>query len=449
MQAEIFHRPMRRERIGWCLYGWANAPFSTSVLVVFLGPYTTAIAESASSGGRLSVAGFQIPASTLFPYLVSFSFFCRFVILPFLGALADVRQWNKAMLGWSAYIGALSTCSLYSFGSGRIAIYAVLVWLAIVTFNISTVFYDSLLPRVAPPELRETVSCCGGALGYLSGGIVLAAHLLLLQYAAPLHLTADQAIRLTFLSSGIWWGVFTIAPLATIRGSDGSRPRPRGAADRRNPLVRIRRQLSSWPQATRLILAMALCDDAIQTIMVIAVLFGELQLKLSMTTLTAAILLVQFIGVLGPFIFGMAARFISAKWCILCAAGCITGILVFACGLASSARDFFIMAAGFGVAIGGTEALSRALIADLTPRGCEGEFFSLRQTIVCATGWMGPLSFGFAYQLCGSYKIAVLTPIIFLALAGCILATVDIFKGKEQTTARRSSLLEQPLRVAE
>ena len=106
--------------------------------------------------------------------------------------------------------------------------------------------------------------------------------------------------------------------------------------------------------------------------------------------------------------------------------------MIFAHEGASSAHDFFAMAAGMGFAMSGNEVLSRALIASTIPHGSEAEFFSFRQTIVCGTSWLGPCVFALAVQLTHGMRIAILSPVVFLAASACILVNVDIAKGRRQ-----------------
>ena len=63
-----------REQRGWYLYDWANSPFFTSVLLVFLGPYLTALAKAAADPkGFIHPFGIPVDARSLYPYLISIS----------------------------------------------------------------------------------------------------------------------------------------------------------------------------------------------------------------------------------------------------------------------------------------------------------------------------------------------------------------------------------------
>ena len=68
----------------------------------------------------------------------------------------------------------------------------------------SLVFYNTLLPHLAPPELQDDVSSRGYAYGYLGGGLLLLAHLVVIFLAADTAY-ADLVTRLSIASVGVWW----------------------------------------------------------------------------------------------------------------------------------------------------------------------------------------------------------------------------------------------------
>ncbi|TMG78480.1 MAG: MFS transporter, partial [Betaproteobacteria bacterium] len=75
----------------------------------------------------------------------------------------------------------------------------------------SFVFYDSLLPHIAAPEEMDRVSTAGYAVGYLGGGVLLVINLLWIlmpgSFGIPDSVTG---IKLSFVSVGVWWLVFSI-----------------------------------------------------------------------------------------------------------------------------------------------------------------------------------------------------------------------------------------------
>ncbi len=78
-----------------------------------------------------------------------------------------------------------------------------------------------------------------------------------------------------------------------------------------------------------------------------------------------------------------------------------------------SAVQFYVLGAAIGLVLGGTQALTRSLFGQMTPRGKEAEYFGLYEISDKGTSWLGTLPFGLAVQLTGSYRVAIISLVIF------------------------------------
>ncbi len=88
--------------------------------------------------------------------------------------------------------------------------------------------------------------------------------------------------------------------------------------------------------------------------------------------------------------------------------------------------EFFALAVGIGLVLGGTQALSRSLFSQLIPRGKEAEYFGLYEISERGTSWLGTLSFGLALQFTGSYRIAIFSLVVFFVAGFAVLLKVDV-----------------------
>jgi len=85
--------------------------------------------------------------------------------------------------------------------------------------------------------------------------------------------------------------------------------------------------------------------------------------------------------------------------------------------------------------LGGSQAISRSLFAQLIPRGREAEFYSFYEVSDRGTSWIGPLVFGLANQIFLSLRPAILS-LIFFFIAGLIaLPFVNERKGMADVKA--------------
>ena len=423
----------RREQIGWYFYDWANSAFATTVVAVFLGPYLTTVAKAAADPeGFIHPLGIKVNAGSFFPYVVSISVLFQVFFLPIMGAIADYSHRKKHMLALFAYLGAFVTMGMYFLKGTNYLLGGVLFIIANLSFGVSVVFYNSFLPEIADPEERDSVSSIGWAVGYLGDGLLLAMNLLLFYKAGDLGLSIEQAVRINLASAGLWWAVFTLIPLATLRRRQPIKSLPQAetyVSVGFRQLCKTLGKARAYPQTLLFLVAYLIYNDGIQTVITLASQFGQEELGLPVSTLTAVILMVQFVAFLGSILFNYISKAVGSKRAIMISLVIWTGALIYAYGFLRTSLHFFILSAVIAIVLGGSQALSRSAFSLMIPKGQEAEYFSLYEVSDKGTSWMGPLLFGLALQLTGSYRIALLSLVVFFILGLALLTRVNIRKA--------------------
>lgn len=420
---------LSKQRFGWYVYDWANSAFSTTVVTVFLGPYLTSVAESAmDSGGHIAPFGITMHPGSWFSYCVALSVVLQVFVLPAVGAIVDRSHRKRLMLGVFALLGAAATMSLYvlSPAAHNYILGGGLFILANLAFGASVVVSNSYLNDLAVPEERDAVSSRGWALGYLGGGLLLLVHLLWYSAAKDNGSDVELAIRGIIASAGLWWALFTIVPLLTLKDGARKQPEPIRLRASFTQLWNTLKHLRSYPQTLLFFLAYLLYNDAVQTVLTMASVYGNKELGLGLDVLTQAILLVQFVAIAGSLLFERVASWTNTKRAIIIALVGWCGVLLAAFFFVKTALDFTILAAIIAIVMGGTQALSRSLFSQMIPRGKEAEYFSLYEISDKGTSWIGPLAFGVALSLTNSYRWAVLSLIIFLVAGLIVLIRVNV-----------------------
>ncbi|SDP90775.1 MFS transporter, UMF1 family [Actinopolyspora xinjiangensis] len=442
----------RREHRGWCWYDWANSVFPTSITTVFLSLYLTTVATRAAEsdvarngmaacpGGDalqrcdIAVLGWSFPAGSLWGYLLSAAAVIQVLVLPIAGAIADRTRDKRRMLGTFAFGGA-GTTTLLAFVDGRNWLLgAVLFLLANLCFGAAVVVYYSLLPEIAGPDERDALSTRGWAFGYLGGGAALALHLVIYVGHGALGIDQGTAVRLVFVSCGVWWAAFTVLPLRTLRGHGSAPDFASGATSKETILGTGFRQLATTlRQARRLPLTLAFLGaymvftDGISTVFKVSAQYGDLELGLDRQVLITTILIVQFIAFLGGMLHGWVARGLGAKRTIMLSLLVWIVVLVGAFFIRQGQPlQFYGVAAGIGLVLGGTNALSRSLFSQMIPAGSEAEYFSLYQIGERSTSWLGPLLFAVVGQTTGSFRLAILSLLGFFVLGLLLVALVPV-----------------------
>ncbi|MFC8520079.1 MFS transporter [Streptomyces sp. NPDC057257] len=420
---------LRREQRGWYFYDWACSVYSTSVLSVFLGPYLTSVAKSAADAdGFVHPLGIPVRAGSFFAYCVSASVIVSILVMPLVGAAADRTGRKKPLLAACAYVGATATTGLFFLSGDRYLLGGLLLIVANSSVAVSMVVYNSYLPQIAPPEDRDRVSSRGWAFGYAAGSSMLIVNLVLFTAHDSFGVSESTAVRICLASAGLWWGAFTLVPLKRLHD------RRTTAATSAAPAVHGWRQLAATvrdmrgkPLTLAFLLAYLVYNDGIQTVISQASVYGSEELGLSQSTLITAVLMVQVLAVAGALGMGRLARTYGAKRTIL--GSLVAWTVTLAAGYflpAGAPVWFFVLAAGIGLVLGGSQALSRSLFSHLVPPGKEAEYFSAYEMSDRGMSWLGPLLFGITYQLTGSYRDAIISLVAFFVIGFVLLARVPV-----------------------
>lgn len=423
----------RREQWGWYFYDWANSAFPTTVVTLFLGPYLTSLAVTAAgANGSTKILGLHIAPRAVWPFLVSVSVLTQVLALPLVGAIADYGRRKRELLGAFAYTGALATALMCLLKGSSVLLGAGLFLVANFAFGASVVIYNAFLPEIAPPGQRDAVSSNGWAVGYLGGGLLLGLNLWLYIHANSLGLSEAGAVRVSLASAGLWWGIFTIIPLVTLRNRVHGRRLPPGQgyfASGVRQLARTLTGLRRYPQTLWFLLAYLIYNDGIQTVLVMAGQFGHDELGLPMSVLTGSILLAQFVALLGAIGFKYVAAATGNKRAVLISLLIWIATLVYVYGWVSTATGFYVMAAIIGAVMGGSQALSRSIYSFLIPKGQEAEYFSLYEVSDKGTSWLGPLLVGATLEWTGNYRASIASLIVFFVLGFVLLSKLRLRQG--------------------
>ena len=410
----------------WYVYDWANSAFQTTVVTVFLGPYLTGLAAAAADvQGFVRPLGIPVRAAAYYPYLVSLSALLQVITMPVVGAAADRTGRRRLLLGVLAYVGAIATMLLYVVRE-RYLLGGLLFLVASVAFACSHVVYNAWLPDIASTEERDAVSSRGWALGYLGGGLLLVANLVLLRQAISGRIAIEvaDAVRISILSAGGWWALFTLVPLV---GLSDRPPRSAEAGGGFRQLAQTLRGLRRAPATLTFLAAYLLFNDGVQTVISQSAVYADQELDMPPDVIVIAVLIVQLVAVGGALLLGWLAARLGAKRMVLASLTVWIAVLAYAFVLpAGRLQPFYALACLIGLVLGGTQALSRSLFSHMVPSGREAEYFSAYEISDRGTSWLGSLLFGLAVQVTGSYRLAILSLVTFFVAGFVLLWIADI-----------------------
>jgi len=422
----------RKAVFGWALYDWANSAFATTVMAsffpIFFKEYWAAGTDPVVSTAKLGLAN---SAAGILVALMA----------PALGAIADRGEAKKRFLLGFAALGIAATSSLYLVPRGHWQAAAACYVFAMVGFAGSIVFYDSLLTTVAAEARRDFVSSLGFSLGYLGGGVLFALNVWMTLSPAAFGLPdSGGAVKLSFLSVGLWWALFSLPLVFLVRERTADRPGGRGAAVREGlaQLLGTFRQIRRLKTIFLFLAAYWLYIDGVDTIIVMALDYG-LSIGFRADDLIVALLLTQFIGFPAALLFGRLGERIGARQAILIGLAVYLLITLYGAFI-DSTREFFVLACMIGLVQGGVQALSRSLYSRIIPAGQSAEFFGFYNMLSRFATVAGPVLIGatgiwarsMGYEGGTASRIGIVSVAVLFLAGALLLSRVDERKGKEE-----------------
>ncbi len=339
---ESLSEDKKRAITGWCMYDWANSAFFTSAGTAIF-PIYFVVAFQATFGSRTDIFGITFTGSSLWALGVSMSALFVALSSPILGAIADTKPLKKTFLKYYMIIGV--TFTIISFFSVYVAnSWAWLIgcyFIANIGAAGANVFYNSLLPSLAPSKYASEISTKGYAYGYVGGGLLLLFHLILIQ-GASIYLedsAVDLVTRLCIVSVGVWWFGWSIWTLKTVPEPEIENETKANSLSEVvfSAFSRLKETFSEIRKFKYLftfLIAFYIFNDGVQTVLSVAGAYGADVLGVELLFNMITILIVQFVAAPGSILFGwLANKFGTKEALVLALSGWIL-IIIFVLGFA-------------------------------------------------------------------------------------------------------------------
>jgi UMF1 family MFS transporter len=372
---------------GWALYDWANSAFATTVMAGF---FPIFFKQFWSAGADVNVSTAQLGfGNSIASLMVA-------LMAPILGAIADKGSAKKKFLIFFAYLGVLMTAALFLVQKGQWA-WAIFIYaMGIIGFSGANIFYDSLLPGVVSEEKIDYVSGLGFSMGYLGGGLLFLINVLMTLMPHKFGLPdAAAAVRVSFLSVALWWGLFTIF---TIFWVPEKKSAPADKSVQHIVFAGFAQFAGTFKKIRHLkvvflfLLAYWFYIDGVDTIIRMAVDYG-LSIGFESSDLIVALLIVQFVGFPAALFFGKLGERWSVRKSIYLAIAVYMGVTVWGT-MMTQKMEFYILAVVIGLVQGGIQALSRSYYSRLIPKNKVAEYYGFYNMLGKFAVIFGPLLMG-------------------------------------------------------
>lgn len=427
----------------WALYDWANSAFTTTVMAVF---FPILYKQYWSHGIDANTSTFRLGMGNALASLVVAA------IAPILGAFADHSGRRKGLLVCFTYLGVLMTACMVLIPQNQWFVALLVYGCGVIGFSGSMIFYDALLPQIAPADRIDQVSSLGYAMGYLGGGLLLAINVVMTTKPELFGLAdASQAVRASFITVALWWGLFALITFAWVPPDRNTQPLSLGRQLAAG-WQKVKNTLSKLRQLKVLftfLLAYWCYIDGVDTIVRMAVDYG-MSIGFDQNDLIAALLITQFIGFPSALLFGQLGKHWGVRRAIYLALGIYMAVTIWGAFM-SRPIEFYLLAAVIGLVQGGIQALSRSYYARLIPHDQSAEFYGFYNMLGKFAAIVGPVLMGLTGLIAKrlllppspteeqiiatglvATRLSIVSVIVLFIAGGILFYFVDEEKGKKQ-----------------
>ena len=395
----------KKHIISWTLFDFANSSYSAVIAaVVFPVYYATVIVGNETGLGDLWW-GRAISVSMAIVALSS----------PFLGGIADYGGLRKRFLFLYTALSVTAIASFTLLDKGMVIEGFALIIIANIGMEGGLVFYNSFLPRIAPPEYQGRVSAWGFGVGY-------AGSILSLLCAIPL-VRAGQ-FELTWLMVASFFALFS-APAFLFLPKDIKGKFSAVQAGVKGFTFTLKTLKEMWKRTEfrKFLIAYLIYEDGVNTVIVFSGIFAATTLGFKPQELIVLYIIVQITALLGAFIMAKPVDLWGPKKVVMLSLLMWTSVATIAFFITTKAQ-FWMLASVAGLGLGTVQAATRAFYIQFIPEGKEAEYFGVYSLVGKSSAILGPLIFGLISTTFGSQRPAILSVAAFFLTGMIILSTV-------------------------
>jgi UMF1 family MFS transporter len=430
-----FKKGSKKLTNAWAFYDWANSVYplviSTAVFPIY---YSSITSSFANSNGDISFLGVMWNPTALYDYTLSLSFLIVAFCSPLLSAVADYTGNKLKFMKFFCLLGSVSVMCLFFFkGPETLWVALTFTILASIGFWGSIVFYNAYLPEIAYNNQQDEVSAKGFIYGYAGSVLLLIFSLVMVQKPDWFGISDPSlAPRITFLLVGVWWFGFAQITYRRLPNDIYNRkPEKDYIWKGLRELKLVLNELKNLPQLKYFLVSFFLFSVGVQTIVLMAGIFGSKELGLPTTNLILTIILVQIVAMIGAYLFSKLSKKVgnikSLKLSLI-----IWGSVCFSCfslDINQPNVDYYFYGLGvlLGFVLGATQTIGRSTYSKLLPETQDNatyfSFYDVTEKIAIV---LGMFVFGLLISLTGSMQYSVLSLVVFFAFSFLVLSRVKI-----------------------
>ncbi|MFY8122314.1 MAG: MFS transporter [Burkholderiaceae bacterium] len=417
----------RKEVFAWAMYDFANSGYTTVVLTAVFNAYFVAVVAQ------------DAPWATLaWTLVLSASYLIGMLLMPALGAYADVHARKKAVLGWVTVGCVVSTALLALVGPGDLLLAAVLLIISNFCFAAGVTLNSAFLPELARAEALGKVSGWGWSIGYLGGLLALALCLAYVLHAQGRGEPATHYVPVTLLITA---ALFALASLVTFAGlKERAQPLPGARVsgllrESTQRLWQTLRQIDRYRDFGWLMLCGLLYQAGLSVVVALAAIYAQQVMRFDTAQTMLLVLVVNVTAALGAFAFGYVQDAVGHRRALALTIWGWVAMVALAAGTTGT-TGFWIAANIAGLCMGSSQSAGRAMVALFAPRQRLAEFYSLWNAAVWLSAILGPVTYGLVTWVTDNdHRLAMMITGLYFVAGLLVLSRVDVARGRAAAEA--------------
>ena len=416
----------KREVFGWAMYDFANSGYTTVVLTAVFAAYFV--------GGIANGAEWATFAWTA---ALSISYAIVMIVMPGLGAYADMHAKKKKLLMVSTALCVVATAALSFAGPGSVALAFTLIVISNTFYSFGESLTASFLPELARPEALGKVSGWGWSFGYFGGMLALGISLAYVIWAGKQGISADKFVPVTMLITAAIYGAAAFVTFKLLKERAVPKPVAQHGGEQIGGLKASFKQLGdTFRQAKRyqdfmsLLLCAVFYQGGVTVTITLAAIYAEQVIGFVQAETMVLIFALNFAAAAGAFGCGYLQDRIGHKMTlgITLVAWIATCIIA---ALTTTKGGFWYAAALAGISMGSSQSVGRAMAGMFAPPKQLGEFYGLWTFATRLASIIGPLSYGIiTWATGGNQRIAIASTAILFAAGLVVLQRVNVQRGR-------------------
>jgi len=403
----------------WALYDWANSAFPAIIQTFIFAAYFVK-----------SIAVNETVGSAQWGTITGLSAFVVAVLSPIFGAIADQSGGRKIWLGIFTLLCIIPTGLMWYLMPSHDYVWPALwsVGIAAIGAEGAYIFYNSMLPELAPPSQLGRWSGWGWGMGYAGGMAALLISLFAFVDVGsawfPLDTTTAEPIRATFLLTAVWYAVFSL-PLFIFapRSPPSQKSIGKAAVDGVRQLWTFLREIRCYASIVRFLIAKMFYVDGLATLFAFGGIYAATIFGMSQQEVLEFGIAMNLTAGLGAASLAFLDDWIGSKKVILLS---LVGLIIpgSLAILVTEKWEFWTLGLLMCLFVGPVQSSSRALMSRVAPVHMRRQMFGFYMLSGKATAFFGPLLYGWITYASGSLRWGMSSIIFLFILGGLIILTL-------------------------